>query len=126
VVPTLSKRSRGIQLDGHHQLPMTIDPGDFGLQSDCDAELPLFMPGEEGLGPGDNLALVAASGDVTRAVLAGQSGPARNQALLTAALVLRAGALVPTIADGLHRASEALDSGAASAVLGSLCRAGKI
>lgn len=126
VVPTLCKRSRGIQLDGQHQLPMTIDPGDFGLQCNADAELPLFMPGEEGLGSGDNPALVAACGDVTRAVLAGQSGPARNQALLTAALVLRAAALVPTLADGLHRASESLDSGAASAVLESLCRAGTL
>jgi anthranilate phosphoribosyltransferase len=46
--------------------------------------------------------------------------------MLTAALVLRAAALVPTIADGLNRACEALDSGAASAVLEALCRAGRI
>jgi anthranilate phosphoribosyltransferase len=126
VVPTLQKRSRGIHLDGQHQLPITIDPADFGLSGVADAELPLYMPNEEGLGAGDNPALVAAAGEVTQAILAGQHGPARSQAVLTAALALRTAGLVPTLADGLSKAADAIDSGAASAVLERLRAASRL
>ncbi len=61
---------------------------------------------------------------VTRAVLAGEQGPVRDIVLLNAAAALAAtagvagpDALVPALADGYARAVEAIDSGAARALL---------
>jgi anthranilate phosphoribosyltransferase len=61
---------------------------------------------------------------VVRAVLAGETGPVRDIVLLNAAAALAAAAGVPgpeavpsALADGLARAAEAVDSGAASALL---------
>src|SRR5271167_2196108 len=61
---------------------------------------------------------------VARAVLAGEHGPVRDIVLLNAAAALAAtagvggpGAVVPALADGYARAAEAVDSGAASALL---------
>jgi len=61
---------------------------------------------------------------VARAVLAGERGPVRDIVLLNAAaaLAVTAGvagpeAVVPALADGYARAAEAVDSGAASALL---------
>ncbi len=120
LVPTLRRRTRGIHLDGPHQIPMTIDPADFGMGLSEDAELPMFGPPDEGQGTGDNPQLVRAAGEITRAVLAGDGGPARNSALLAAAIILRTARLVPTFAEGVDLATEALDSGAASAILAHL------
>ena len=120
VVPSLLRKSRGIHLDGQHQVPMTIEPGDFGFQASENPELPLFSPPEDGEGPGDNPALVQCAGEATEAVLAGQVGEARNAALLTAAIFLRTARIVPTFAEGVGRASEALDSGEASGILARL------
>ena len=116
VVPTVAKRTRGIQLDGLHQVPMTLEPDDFGL-SGRDAELPMFGPPDAGRGAGDNPQLVGAATALVEGVLAGEMGPARNQSLLGAAIMLRAAAIVPTFADGVSLATEALDSGEASAIL---------
>ncbi|MHC4262875.1 MAG: hypothetical protein ACYSWX_10165, partial [Planctomycetota bacterium] len=120
VMPTLTRKSRGIHLDGAHQVPMTIEPADFGFLDAEDPELPLFGPADEGRGAGDNPALVRAAGEVNEAVLAGQTGNARNAALLTAAILLRTAGVSPTFADGVGRATEALDSGEASAILSRL------
>ena len=117
VVPTLRKRSRGIHLDGCHQVPITIEPADFGLSCDHDAELPMFGPPDEGFGTADNPEIVRAACEENQAVLAGQHGVARSHALLTAAILLRTLGLAPTIADGVAKATESLDSGAASEVL---------
>jgi anthranilate phosphoribosyltransferase len=61
---------------------------------------------------------------VVRSVLAGSPGPVRDIVLLNAAAALAAGAgvagpeaLVPALADGFSRATEAVDSGAASDLL---------
>ncbi|MBV9207249.1 MAG: anthranilate phosphoribosyltransferase, partial [Actinobacteria bacterium] len=61
---------------------------------------------------------------VARAVLAGEPGPVRDIVLLNAAAALAAAAGVPgpeavtsALADGLARAAEAVDSGAAGALL---------
>ena len=61
---------------------------------------------------------------VARAVLGGQEGPVRDIVLLNAAAALAATAgvagpeaVVPALADGLARAAEAVDSGAARALL---------
>jgi anthranilate phosphoribosyltransferase len=61
---------------------------------------------------------------VVRAVLAGEPGPVRDIVLLNAAAALAAAAgvagpeaVVPALTDGYARAAEAVDSGAASALL---------
>jgi anthranilate phosphoribosyltransferase len=61
---------------------------------------------------------------VARAVLAGEQGPVRDIVLLNAAAALAAAAdvpgpeaVTPALADGYARAAEAVDSGAASALL---------
>ncbi|MEO0649395.1 MAG: hypothetical protein AAFZ65_01805 [Planctomycetota bacterium] len=120
VVPTLLRKSRGIHLDGQHQVPMTIEPGDFGFQAEQNPEMPLYGPPEDGEGTGDNPALVRCAGEATQAVLAGQTGEARSATLLTAAVFLRTARVVPTFAEGVGRATDALDSGEASAILARL------
>jgi anthranilate phosphoribosyltransferase len=117
VVPWVKKRTRGIELSRSHQVPLTVEPRDFGLWSDHEPDLPIFGPPEEGQGTGDNQALVHAAGAVTANVLAGEHGPARNAALLGASLILKAGGRCHTLAEGVSRATEVLDAGEASAVL---------
>ena len=108
---------RGIELSLSHQVPVTLEPRDFGLACDGEPDMPMFGPPEEGQGSGDNPALVQAAGDVNLAVLAGEHGPARNATLLGAALILKAAGRCHTFAEGVSEATEALDSGEASAVL---------
>lgn len=117
VVPSLRRRTRGIEITSAHQVPLSIEPSDFGLECGSEPDLPMFGPPDEGYGTGDNKELVATCGEVTRAVIAGERGPARNATLLAAALILRAAGRSPTIADGVSAASEALDSGAARGLL---------
>ncbi len=117
VVPGCRRRTRGIELIGSHQIPLSVEPADFGLQCERNPDLPMYGPPEEGTGTGDNPELVRASGEITRAVLAGESGPARNSTLLGAAVVLKAAGRCLTLAEGVDAATSALDSGAAYAVL---------
>lgn len=116
-VPYLRKRTRGIELSGNHQVPLSVDPSDFGLQEDFEPELPIFGPPEDGQGAGDSPLLVRAARDCVEAVLCGDQGPSRSASLLTAALILKVGGRVPTLAEGVDLAAESLDSGAASALL---------
>lgn len=113
VVPGIAKRTRGIEIDGDHLLSVTVEPADFGLDGPENPELPLFGPHEDGQGASDNPALCEVAGDVTKAVLAGHPGPARNASLLSAALMLKASGRCLTIAEGVDAATTALDSGAA-------------
>ena len=76
--------------------------------------------GVHGLRGGD----AAHNAAVARAVLVGQQGPVRDIVLLNAAAALAVttgvpgpDALVPALADGYARAAQAVDSGAASALL---------
>jgi len=62
-------------------------------------------------GPPDRNAAIA------RGILAGEPGPARDLALLNAAAAIYAAGAADSIADGLERAREAVDSGAASSLL---------
>jgi anthranilate phosphoribosyltransferase len=84
------------------------------------AELGIGRSAAESLRGGD----AAHNAAVARAVLAGQPGPVRDTVLLNAAAALAAEAGVPgpedlpaALADGLARATAAVDSGAASALL---------
>jgi len=55
--------------------------------------------------------------EITRAILAGESGARRSVVLLNAAAALVAGGLAPTFDDGVDRAARAIDSGAAAETL---------
>jgi anthranilate phosphoribosyltransferase len=54
---------------------------------------------------------------ITRAILAGERGPRRDIALVNAAAAIVAAGLAEGFSDGLERAAEAVDSGAAAGVL---------
>ncbi len=118
--PFVRKRTRGIELSGSHQVPLTVEPQDFGLCCEEDPELPLYLPPDEGQGAADNPSLVRAAGDASDAVLKGDMGPARCAALLGAAIILKAAGRCPTLAEGIDAATNSLDSGAALRVLSGL------
>jgi anthranilate phosphoribosyltransferase len=120
VIPSVKKHTRGIELAERHLVPLNVEPEDFGLSSLTEPDMPQFGPPPDGQGAGDNPELVRCATDVTRAVLAGQHGAARNATLLTSALILKAGGLVLTLAEGIDQSVHALDSGAASRVLAAL------
>lgn len=117
VIPHLTRRTRGIELSGSHQVPISIEPADFGLADSREPDLPMFGPPDEGYGAGDNPHLIQACGDITRSVLCGETGRARNATVLGAALILKAGGKAMTVADGISMACESIDSGAARGVL---------
>jgi anthranilate phosphoribosyltransferase len=77
----------------------TVTPEQFGFQSCALNEL-------QG---GD----AARNAVIVRAVLAGESGPKREVVLLNAAFALVAAGVVGSVADGIHQARIAIDSGAA-------------
>jgi anthranilate phosphoribosyltransferase len=109
MIPTLRRRTRGIELHGQHQVPLTIEPSDFGLSDTRDPELPLFSPPVEGEGTDDNPLLVQASADIVRSVLEGESGPARSASLLGAAVILKAAGRALTLAEGVDQAVKSLE-----------------
>ena len=117
IVPNLKRRTRGIQLQGNHQTPLAVEPADFGLAFDENPELPIYGPPDEGEGTGDNSAVVRASGQIVEAVLKGETGPARNATLLSAAVILKAVGRALTLAEGVDQAVKSLDAGAALSIL---------
>jgi anthranilate phosphoribosyltransferase len=120
VIPSVRKRTRGIELSGEHLVPLVVEPEDFGLSCSDEPELPLFSPAPPGQGPSDNALLVKAAGEMSALVLAGEPGPGRNAALLGAALILKAAGRCLTLAEGVDAAITSVDSGEASAVLNRL------
>lgn len=117
IIPSLTRRTRGVEIAGTHQVPLSVEPGDFGLDCTENPELPMYGPPEEGQGPGDNPALVTAAAEMTTAVLKGEPGPARSAVLLGAAVILKAAGRVPTLAEGVDEATKSLESGAARGLL---------
>jgi anthranilate phosphoribosyltransferase len=81
-----------------------------------DAGVPKAAP--EALRGGD----AAANAAIARRVLAGEPGAPRDIALLNAAASLLVAGVAPTIEDGLARAADAVDRGAAAAALDRLVR----
>ena len=120
VVPNVRRRTRGIELAGSNQVPLTVEPADFGLACPSEPDLPMYGPPDDGHGSGDNPLLCKAAGDIVRGVLAGVEGPARSAALLSAAVILKASGRSMTLAEGVDAAVTALDSGEASRVLSTL------
>jgi anthranilate phosphoribosyltransferase len=103
---TLSGPSRAILVRGGELRPMTIDPEALGL-----APAPL-----DALRGGD----AAENAAITRQVLAGRRGPARDVVLLNAAAALFVAGRVEDLAEGVALAAESIDSGAALAKLEAL------
>jgi len=83
-----------------------IHPEDFGLPMASNRSFRVETPEQ-------SVALL-------RGVLAGDDGPARNVVLLNAGAALYAADVTPDIAEGVARAREAIDSGAARAKLNEL------
>jgi len=120
VIPTLKRRTRGIELHGAHQVPLTVEPADFGLSDAHDPELPLFSPPVDGEGTDDNPLLVQAASDIVDAVLKGETGPARDASILGAAVILKAGGRALTLAEGVDQSVESLEAGGPLRVLEAL------
>lgn len=83
-----------------------IHPEDFGLHMHSNRALRVESPEQ--------------SVAMLRGVLEGQSGAARDIVLLNAATALYAAGIAPTIQEGLARAAQSIDSGAARAKLDAL------
>lgn len=80
-----------------------VDPGEFGLSH----------PTRDGVAGGT----AAENATIVRAVLRGDKGAARDIVVLNAAAALVVAGVSPDLADGVRRAQQALDSGAAQAKL---------
>ena len=81
----------------------TVAPGDCGLEESPAGAVSGGTP--------------EANAATTRAILAGESGPARDLAVLNAGAAIYAGGRAESIADGVRLAQEAVDSGAAARTL---------
>ncbi|MCC7124676.1 MAG: anthranilate phosphoribosyltransferase, partial [Acidobacteria bacterium] len=86
-----------------------VHPSDYGLER-----------APAGALAGGDAAVNAA---IVRGVLAGQTGPARDVVLLNAGAALMVAGVEPSVRDGVRRAGEAIDSGAAEGVLARLVEA---
>ena len=102
----VEKRMKKIIGGAHKFAVREVSPGDFGLQ-ECDASK-LRVDSAE------------ASAKVIRDVLAGHKGPARDIVLLNSAAAITVSGAAGSIADGLAKAAESVDSGKAADVLASL------
>jgi anthranilate phosphoribosyltransferase len=103
---SLASRTRVIEVADAGTEEWFVEPADLGLQP-----APLeAIPGGE---PAENAAVV-------RAVLEGEAGPARDVSALNAGAAIYVAGGAADLPDGLARATEAIDSGAARDVLGRL------
>jgi anthranilate phosphoribosyltransferase len=100
---SLSARTRVIEVADGHTAEWFAEPGQFGLA-------PVDLGAVAGGTPEENAA-------VTRAVLAGEPGPRRDLVLLNAAAAIYVGGLASDLEQGVAKAAEAVDSGAAADVL---------
>jgi len=124
VIPSVRRRTRGLEISSGHLTPVTVEPEDFGLECSGEPELPMFGPPEEGQGTGDNSALVDACGEMTSAVLNGEASAARNATLLGASLILKASGRALTLAEGVDAAARAVDEGQVIALVEHLRQVG--
>jgi anthranilate phosphoribosyltransferase len=101
-----SSRTRVIEVAGGRTAEWFVEPGEFGL---AQAELEDVAGGS----PAENAA-------ASRAVLEGEAGPRRDLVLLNAGAAIYVGGAAPSLEEGVGKAAEAVDSGAASDLLGRL------
>jgi anthranilate phosphoribosyltransferase len=110
---SLHSRSRVIEVAGGKTEEWFVDPADLGLEP---APIEAVAGGE----PAENAA-------VTRAVLAGEAGPALDLALLNAGAAILVAGGAEDLAGGVEKAREAVSSGAAAEVLEKLvARSGEL
>lgn len=100
---SLSARTRVIEVADGRTSEWFVEPGQFGLA-------PADLDSVAGGTPEENAA-------VTRRVLAGEPGPQRDLVVLNAAAALYVGGLAPDLEQGVAKAAESIDSGAAASVL---------
>ncbi len=100
---SLAARTRVIEVADGRTAEWFVEPGQFGLA-------PAELDSVAGGAPEENAA-------VSRAVLAGESGPHRDLVVLNAAAAIYVGGLSPDLEGGVAKAAAAIDSGAAANVL---------
>jgi anthranilate phosphoribosyltransferase len=105
----ISSRTRVIEVADGGTSEWYVEPGQFGL---APAELEAVAGGT----PEQNAG-------ISRAVLAGEAGPRRDLVLINAAAAIYVGGLAADLEEGVAKAAEAVDSGAAAGVLESLIAA---
>jgi anthranilate phosphoribosyltransferase len=106
---SLSARTRVIEVSDGGTTEWFVEPGQLGL---APAELDAVAGGS----PEENAA-------ATRSVLAGEPGARRDIVLLNASAAIYVGGLASDLEEGVAKASEAIDSGAAAGVLEALVAA---
>jgi anthranilate phosphoribosyltransferase len=106
---SISARTRVIEVKGGRTEERYVEPGDFGFAT---AELEEVAGGT----PEENAA-------ASRAVLSGEAGPRRDLALLNAGAAIYVGGAADSLAAGIEKASETVDSGAAAELLDRLIAA---
>jgi anthranilate phosphoribosyltransferase len=106
---SLSARTRVIEVADGRTAEWFVEPGQFGLA-------PAALEAVAGGTPAENAA-------ASRSVLAGETGPKRDIVLLNAAAAIHVGGLATDLSDGVAKAAEAIDSGAAASVLEKLIAA---
>jgi len=100
---SLAARTRVIEVADGRTAEWFVEPSQFGL---APAELASVAGGT----PEENAA-------VSRAALAGEPGPHRDLVVINAAAAIYVGGLAPDLEQGVAKAVEAIDSGAAANVL---------
>jgi anthranilate phosphoribosyltransferase len=100
---SISSRTRVIEVEGGGTTEWFVEPGEFGLEP---AELERVAGGS----PEENAA-------TSRAVLEGEPGPQRDLVLLNAGAAIYVGGRAENLVEGVERAAEALDGGAARELL---------
>jgi anthranilate phosphoribosyltransferase len=98
-----SAPTRIVEVNGEQIDAYTVTPQELGVE----------LASGDGLEGGDP----AHNAAVTRAVLAGERGPARELALVNAGAAIYAAGAAPTLAEGVELARAALDDGRAAATL---------
>jgi anthranilate phosphoribosyltransferase len=106
---SISSRTRVIEVEHGSTEERYVEPGDFGFGT---AELERVAGGT----PEQNAA-------ASRAVLAGEAGPRRDLVLLNAGAAIYVGGAADSLAAGVEKAAETVDSGAAAELLDRLIAA---
>ena len=100
---SISSRTRVIEVDGGSTEELFVEPGEYGLAAGD-------LDDVAGGSPDQNAA-------ASRAVLEGEPGPRRDLILLNAGAAILVGGRAADLAQGIARAAEAIDGGAARDLL---------
>jgi anthranilate phosphoribosyltransferase len=103
---SISARTRVIEVENGTTEERFVEPADFGF---AEADLEAVAGGT----PEENAA-------VSRAVLGGEAGPRRDLVLLNAGAAIYVGGVAESLAAGVEKATEAIDSDAAADLLSRL------